>query len=98
MINMKLLTVIIFIILLCGCTGPDDPLVLQKNIDTLKGEGQYIGTLKDGRKVIRFKIDRGNNHDHYIYVIDRSITTNAAITINQGKQTSTINTVQAELE
>lgn len=86
------------IVFCLGCTGPDHPAVLQKNINTLKGDGHYIGTLKDGRKVIRFEIERGDNHSHYIYLIDKSITINSARTVNQGKHTTTINDVQAELE
>lgn len=60
---------------------------MTANKTTLAGSGEYIGTLPDGRKIVRYKLDMGSNiHDHWIYVTEGSITINR--TESHGKSSS----------
>lgn len=57
----------------------DDPATVSAtNKVNLSGDGEEIGTLKDGRKVVRFAVERPNDHTHYVYVVSdgSSVTEN----------------------
>ena len=64
------------LLLLAGCSGPDSPEILAKNQSTLSGRGLHVGTLPDGRDVTRYEIDRGTQTNHFIYVVNGSVSTN----------------------
>jgi len=70
----------------CGCTTRNDPTVVKANEATLAGSGEAVGTLPDGRKVVRYRIEMGDSHDHWLYVTDGSITINRSQ--SNGKTTS----------
>lgn len=75
------------LLVLMGCnTRYDDPTVVAINQHRLAGQGDTVGTLPDGRKVIRYPIDMGTAHSHWIYVVDNTITVNR--TESHGKTTS----------
>ena len=75
------------LVLVCGCTDPDDPSVVARNRETLRQEGKLVGTLPDGRIVRRYEIDMGpNQYDHFVYVIDGSPVT--TVNVHQGKTNS----------
>ncbi len=60
-------------------TACDDPAIVNATNKTqLSGDGEEIGTLKDGRKVVRFAVDRVNERTHYVYVVSdgSSVTEN----------------------
>ena len=76
------------IILFClGCTGRNDPTVIKQNENTLSSSGEYVGVLPDGRKVTRYVIDTGSNHDHYLYVIENTKSSTVNSIISSGKTT-----------
>lgn len=65
----------------------DDPTVMATNKAALAGSGEYVGTLPDGRKIVRYQLEMGDNlHNHWIYVTDGSITINR--TESHGKTSS----------
>ena len=59
----------ISILALAGCAGPRDPEVKAVNQKNLAGQGDYIGTLPDGRVIRCYAIDRGYSYPHYVYVV-----------------------------
>jgi hypothetical protein len=47
------------------------------NKANLSKAGEEVGVLPDGRRVIRYEIEMGSNiHNHWLYVVDGSITVN----------------------
>ena len=76
----------------------EHPEILEKNRATLSTDGTVMGNLPDGRQVRLYKIDRGNERPHYIYVIDRANTTSFNMDYKQDKQTRSQTVVTAELE
>ncbi len=72
----KLFSIVVFSLFLFGCAGRNDPEVLKENRTTLSGEGEPVGTLLDGRKVVRYPINMGATHNHWLYVVDGSVTVN----------------------
>jgi len=81
---MKKLIVCLFLFVgSIGCTDPLDPIVVDLNKKSLSGDGEFIGTFKDGRKLIRYEIDRGSQHNHWVYVVDGSTSVNYLV--NRGK-------------
>ena len=80
---MKYLLLMLLVVL--GCTQPNNPNVEKLNRDTLAGPGYQVGTLPNGKPITRYRIDNGYYHPHYIYIIGKSITTNQ--TVSQGKTT-----------
>lgn len=65
------------ILMMAGCdTSPYDPEVIRRNRATLNSPGEPIGTLPDGREVVRYQIERGSQHPHILYVVTGSITSN----------------------
>lgn len=83
---MKKLVLCLILCSLFGCTAHNDPTVMAINKTTLAGSGEYVGTLPDGRKIVRYQIDMGDTHDHWIYVTDGSIAINRTET--HGKSSS----------
>jgi hypothetical protein len=75
---------IICLFLFVGCQTPNSTEVVNSNQATLSSDGEFVGTLKDGRKLIRYRIDRGSIlHDHWVYVVEGSISIN--YTVSRGK-------------
>lgn len=57
--------------------------VAELNEEHLAGEGEYIGTLPDGRKIVRYYIYRHNYRTpHTLYVVDGV----SSITVNRVQQ------------
>lgn len=84
---MKKLILCLTLCSLLGCTAHNDPTVMATNKTTLAGSGEYVGTLPDGRKIVRYQLEMGSNiHNHWIYVTDGSITINRTET--HGKSSS----------
>lgn len=82
---MKKLLLIIPLFLI-GCTPYDAPEVRSLNKDRLSQDGEYIGTLKDGRVISRYWINNGDDmHTHFIYIISdkSSITVNTRIQVGK---------------
>ena len=79
---------LIVISLLCmsfvGCAS--DKEVLRINNSTLSGDGELVGTFKDGRELRRYEIYRSGTHNHFVYIVDNVVTINR--TVNQGKTNS----------
>lgn len=74
-------------VMLIGCqTAYNDPVVVEQNRITLSGVGESVGTLPDGRKVVRYEIEMGSNLNHWIYVAENTITVNHTET--HGKTTA----------
>lgn len=81
---MKRFILLVGLIALAGCSGPDSPEVKALNKDVLSGPGDYIGTLPNGQDVVRYEINRGDNlHNHFIYVVGDTVTVNRSE--SQGK-------------
>lgn len=75
---------------LAGCTDYTDPTIVTQNKTTLSGTGFPVGTLPDGRKVIRYEIEMGSNrHNHWIYIVDDGKTPSISVnnTVQNGKAT-----------
>lgn len=84
---MKKLLIAFCLIGLAGCTQYNDPTVMATNKATLETSGEYVGTLPDGRRIVRYRLEMGDNiHDHWVYVTEGSITINR--TENHGKTSS----------
>ena len=63
----------------CTSTSHSDPQIMSLNKTTLSRSGEDVGTLPDGRKVVRYEIEMGSSiHNHWLYVVDGSITVNRA--------------------
>jgi hypothetical protein len=76
----KKFSFVILAILSVGCmVKPYDPGVVAYNKQHLSGEGDEIGTLPDGRKVIRYELSRGDYPSHTIYIVDATNT----VTVNR---------------
>ncbi len=74
---MKLLFGLLLLMCVVGCTEPNDPAVMAENKTRLAGPGIEVGTLPDGRKIVRYQINMGSGtSDHWIYVTTGSITIN----------------------
>ena len=73
-------------LLTIGCvTKPNDPVVVAYNKQVLSSTGDTVGTLPDGRNVIRYELSRGSNPSHWIYVVDDTTTITTNRTVQQGK-------------
>lgn len=84
---MKKLLLAFCMIGLVGCAPEhNDPTVMATNKSTLGTSGEYVGTLPDGRKIVRYEIEMGRKHNHWVYVTEGSITINR--TENHGKTSS----------
>lgn len=69
----------LLVLLLAGCgdtRNADDPTVLKEQAEALAKEGEVVGRLPDGREILRYRIERGMSHDHYIYITGNTITVN----------------------
>lgn len=70
-----------------GCTVHNDPAIMSSNKSVLAGNGEEVGTLPDGRKLVRYRLAMGSNiHDHWVYVVGNTITINR--TESHGKTSS----------
>ena len=93
---MKMSIVLLVLCLVgCGCVNHNDPKIMSENKTTLATAGQEVGVLPDGRKVIRYEIDMGISHNHWIYVTDGSISMNHTVSVDDD---STTNEVQVIIE
>lgn len=88
---MKKLIVCLCLFLFVGCVEPNDPSVVNLNKNSLSGDGEFVGTFKDGRKLIRYEINRGSQHNHWVYIVDGSISVNYLV--NRGKNNTSNETI-----
>ncbi len=76
-----------FALILCcfivGCETKDSPEVKARNKETLSKEGEYIGSLPDGRSICRYEIDNGASPNHWVYVVYASDAVRETITVNR---------------
>lgn len=80
----RLLLLLLFPALL-GCpTAPNDPVVIQKNAATFAADPEVVAVLPDGSRVVRYRVDRGSQDEHWVYLVDNR----AAITLNYTEVTS----------
>lgn len=76
---MKKAIIVSCFLIFSACNSTKKPFnVVEENKQSLAGDGEFVGTLKDGRKLTRYEII---NHpyrinSHWIYVIDGSISVN----------------------
>ena len=76
----------------CSSTPYTDPVVKSENQARLSKEGEYVGTLPDGRSVERYWVSMGSDFpSHWIYVTKGSMTVNrtTVTTDSEGNQTKT---------
>ena len=67
--------ILLLLMLVGGCTKYNDPTVMANNKARLSQNGEYVGTLPDGRKVVRYCIEMGDAiGNHWIYVTEGSTT------------------------
>lgn len=67
----------LFLVFAVGCTAHNDPAVMATNATTLSGAGEPVGTLPDGRRIVRYRLEMGSNtKDHWVYITDNTITIN----------------------
>lgn len=85
---------LVFVML--GCTNYDSPSVVRENRENLAGPGFSVGVLPDGRSVVRYRIDMGSAHEHWIYVVDGAATVSQNHRIQNGK--SSYNAVQVVID
>jgi uncharacterized protein YcfL len=84
---MNRMIAIVTLLFVVGCTSHDDPTVMYKNKTTLSKSGEEVGVLPDGRRVVRYELEMGSNiHNHWLYVVDGTITINH--TESHGKTTA----------
>jgi hypothetical protein len=88
---MKKLIVCLF--LFVGCSEPKiEPSMIDLNKKSLSSDGEFVGTLKDGRKLIRYEISMGKyKHTHWVYVVDGSTSVNYLV--NRGKNNTSNETM-----
>ncbi len=65
----KLLCIFTALGLLSSCNDATPDSISASNQANLSGEGEFIGTLKDGRKIVRHTITTFGNTRHYVYVV-----------------------------
>jgi len=94
--------IVVCMLLTFGCVGcsPSEADVKKwkkYNIDSLSKNGEEVGVLPDGRKVIRYSVvsppswPRREPDHHFIYVVDGSVTMNREV--QNGKYTKQETTV-----
>ncbi len=76
---MKKFLVILSLIFVFGCNNRNDPRIVSINENTLLGDGEYVGKLRNGNIVRRYIIDMGGASAHFVYIIDN----NPAVSINR---------------
>ena len=60
-----------------GCTPHNDPAIMSSNKSVLAGNGEEVGVLPDGRKLVRYRLSMGSNiRYHWVYIVDNTITIN----------------------
>jgi len=89
------MTIALLTLCLVGCPNSDDPKIMLANKNNLATAGQEVGVLPDGRKVIRYELDMGREHNHWIYVTDGSVSLNRKVSYGED---STMNDVQVIIE
>ena len=86
---MKKFFLLVSCLCLIGCTGPNDPSILALQKTTLAGPGTTLGTLPDGRKVVRYELEMGSNHhNHFLYIVEGTPTITINHTETHGKTQS----------
>ena len=81
---MKILSCLIALLFVIGCSDRNSSDVIANNEQTLKGPGEHVGILADGRELVRYQIAMGvHEHDHYVYLIKNDKT---IMTINHSAQ------------
>lgn len=97
---LKKMFIVACVLLTFGCVGcSPSEADLKKwekyNIDSLSKNGEEVGVLPDGRKVIRYSVAMPSSwskaDQHFIYVVDGSVTMNREI--QNGKYTKQETTV-----
>lgn len=82
---MKKLLVLLVLAFVVGCDEDrNDPKIVAINENTLLGNGEYVGKLKNGNAIHRYTIDMGRAPDHYIYVVDNNAATTVNRTVSNG--------------
>lgn len=78
--------IFICLLLLAGCDN-DTPEINAKRQKEFNSGGYVVGTLNDGRKVTRYEIEngKGQQHNHWIYVVDSTASTSTNFEILAGK-------------
>ena len=73
----RLIALSILVLVCVGCTSHTDPSVIALNKANLAKAGEEVGILPDGRRVVRYELEMGDRlHNHWLYVVDGSITVN----------------------
>lgn len=70
----KLLAVFLVLCVVVGCDSPE--VIRTNNAKELRDGGEVVGTLPDGREVRRYRIERENASDHWVYVVGDTVTVN----------------------
>lgn len=83
--NLKFLA-LIALLPLVGCTDSTSPEVVDVNARTLSGNGTHIGTLPDGRNIVRYNISRGSSYEHYVYVVNGSTTVTTRVSAGKSSR------------
>lgn len=84
---MKLLPLLLVPFLLMGCSDEydaDEKAATKASMES----PEIIGVLPNGKTLKRIKIERGDQLDHFVYLVDETITINHAVpfgktTVNQ---------------
>ena len=86
---MKCFLIVSFLFLMASCTDHNSPEVLTTQKSVLSTDGQEIGKLPDGRKVVRYQLSMGSYiHDHFIYVVEGGNTISVNHTETHGKSSA----------
>lgn len=89
---MKKAIIVSCFLIFSACDSTEKPFnIIEENKQSLVGDGEFVGTLKDGRKLIRYKIINNRANSHWVYVIDGSISVN--YNIHSGKNNTRNETV-----
>jgi hypothetical protein len=82
-----------------GCGGSNSQIlskIAHDNASELSGGGEDIGTLTDGRKIVRYEVKRFKSEavikgvdTHYVYVVDGSVSVNSEVPVGKGVELKT---------
>lgn len=87
--SLALLSIVLVTCLLVGCApdAHDWAVNAMVNEATLKTNGDYMGTLPDGREVRRYRIENARYYPHYVYVVKGAATQTTNHLVTAGKTT-----------
>lgn len=80
----KIILLCLTALMLSSCSDENSP-ESPRETEMSFGRPTKVGVLPDGRTVSVVIRERGNNHDHYIYFVDNTISVNT--NVQQGKTT-----------